>query len=93
MAGYVKFHKSKADWYSRQLSLVRMTIAKRPFKGIVIDCLRELLESEGFYAILVARDQFAKVRYYILAKPLGRQKRLLILTSMTSGDYEVYQDI
>ena len=38
---------------------------ERPIKEIAMDFVRELPESEGFNAILVATDQFTKVQHYI----------------------------
>ena len=45
-----------------------MPTGERPFEEMVMDFVRELLESEGFNAILVVTDRFTKVQHYILAK-------------------------
>ena len=45
-----------------------MPTGERPFEEIAMDFVAELLESEGFNAILVITDQFTKVQHYIPAK-------------------------
>ena len=45
-----------------------MPIVERLFAAIAMDFVAELLESEGFNAILVVTDQFTKVQHYIPAK-------------------------
>ena len=47
-----------------------MPIGKRPFKEIEIDFIGKLLESEAFNAILVIKDHFTKVQYYIATKTI-----------------------
>ena len=61
VAGCVKCQKSKVDRHSRQTKLLPMPTGERPFEEIVMDFVGELLESEGFYAILVVTDRFTKV--------------------------------
>ena len=64
----MKCQKSKAEGHSRQTKLVPMPTGERPFKEIAMDFVRELPESEGFNAILVVIDRFAKVQLYIPAE-------------------------
>jgi len=45
-----------------------MPTGECPFEEIAIDFVGELLESEGFNAILIITDQFTKIYHYILAK-------------------------
>lgn len=45
-----------------------MPIGEHPFEGIAMDYVVPQLESEGFQAILVVKDQLTKVEYYIPAK-------------------------
>ena len=45
-----------------------MPTGERPFEEIAMDFVGELLESEGFNAILVVTDRFTKVQHYIPAK-------------------------
>ena len=68
VAGCVKCQKSKADRHSKQTKLVLMPTGERPFEEIAMDFVEELLEAEGFYAILVVTDWFTKVQCYIPAK-------------------------
>src|SRR5437868_8276224 len=65
VAGCIKCQKSKADRYSRQTKLVPILIGERPFEKIAMDFVGELLESEGFNAILVVIDRFTKVQHYL----------------------------
>ena len=50
------------------MKLVPMPTGERPFEEIAMDFVEELLESEGFNAILVVTDRFTKVQHYIPAK-------------------------
>ena len=68
VAGCIKCQKSKADRYSRQTKLLPMPTGERPFEEIAMDFVAELLESEGFNAILVVTDRFTKVQHYLPAK-------------------------
>ena len=68
VAGCVKYQMSKADRHSRQTKLVPMPTGERPFEEIAMDFVVELLESEGFNAILDVTDRFTKVQHYIPAK-------------------------
>ena len=68
VAGYVKGQKSKADGHRRQTKLLPMPKGEHYFEEIAMDFVGELLQSEGFNAILVATDQFTQVQYYIPAK-------------------------
>jgi len=68
VGGCIGCQKSKADRHSRQTKLVPMPIGERPFEEIAMGFVGELLESEGFNAILVVTDRFTKVQHYIPAK-------------------------
>ena len=54
--------------YSRQTKLVLMATGERPVEEIAKDFIGELLESEGFNAILVVTDRFIKVQHYVPGK-------------------------
>ena len=45
-----------------------MPPGKRPWEEIAMDFVGELLESEGYNAILIVTDQFTKMQSYILAR-------------------------
>ena len=68
VAGCIKYQKSKADRHSRQTKLVPIPTGEQPFQEIGINFVGELLESEGFNAILVVTDRFIKVQHYLPAK-------------------------
>ena len=68
VAGCVKYQKRKAVKHSRQTKLVLIPIGERFFEEIATDFVGELLESEGFNAILLVVDRFTKIQYYIAAK-------------------------
>ena len=70
VVGCIKCQKSKVDRHSRQTKFVLMPIGERPFEEIAMDFVGELLESEGFNAILVVIDRFTKVQHYIPAKTI-----------------------
>ena len=46
--------------------MVPMPTVERPFEEIAMDFVGKLLESEGFYAILVVTDRFIKVQHHLL---------------------------
>ena len=68
VAGCIKCQKSRAYRHSRQTKLVPMPTGERPFEEIAMDFVGELPESEGFNAILVVTNRFAKVQHYLPAK-------------------------
>jgi len=68
VAGYARCQKAKADRHSRQTKLVPKPMGECPFEEIAMDFVGELLESEGFNAILVITDRFTKIQHYIPAK-------------------------
>ena len=63
VAGCIKCQKSKADRHSRETKLVPIPIGERPFKEIAMDFIGELLESEGFNALLIITDRFTIVQH------------------------------
>ena len=64
----VKCQKSKADRQSRQTQLVPMLTGEGPFMEIAMNFVGELPKSEGFPAIIVVTEQFARVQHDILVK-------------------------
>ena len=68
VGGCIRCQKAKADRHSRQSKLVPMPTGERPFEEVAMDFVGELLESEGFNAILIVTDRFTKVQHYIPAK-------------------------
>ena len=68
MATCKAYQMNKADHYTKQMKSIPRPTGNRLFEEIAIDFVGELLESEGFNAILVITDQFTKVQHYILAR-------------------------
>jgi len=68
IARYARCQKEKADRHSRQTKLVPMPSGEHTIKEIAMNFIGELLESEGFNAILVITDWFTKIQHYILTK-------------------------
>ena len=62
------YQKAKTNRYLKKNKLVPIPIGERPWEEIVMDFVRELLESDGYNAILVIRDCFIKIQYYIPTK-------------------------
>ena len=70
----MKCQKSKAGRHCRQTKIVLRPARERPFEEIAMDFVGELLESEGYNAILVITERFTKVENYIPAKTTWKAK-------------------
>lgn len=68
MAECIKCQKSEVDRHGRQAKIVPKLTGECAFEEIAMCVVGDLLDSQGFYTILVVADRFNKVQHYVAEK-------------------------